>query len=153
MYQFLRGSWSGIELNEEAQELLAQELDQLTQEQLRRFNRLALKAAFPRHIKQRPNRSISFTYFNSDVGIPLPLTDEQFQDIVETTLVTYMDFFLGVIGVFSAILVTASIIPSMFDATSHASALQYELRHSSLLEHAGVNCHAETPVVKHLGEV
>ena len=111
-------SWSGIELNEEAQELLAQELDQLTQEQLRRFNRLALKAAFPRHIKQRPNRSISFTYFNSDVGIPLPLTDEQFQDIVETTLVTYMDFFLGVIGVFSAILVTASIIPSMFDAGS-----------------------------------
>ena len=111
-------AWSGITLNDEAQELLAQDLNQLTKDQLRRFNRLALKAALPRHIKQRPNRSISFTYFNWDVGVPLPLTDEQFQEIVEATLVTYMDFFLGVIGVFCAILVTASIIPNMFDAGS-----------------------------------
>ncbi|MDG2382494.1 MAG: ABC transporter permease [Pirellulaceae bacterium] len=110
--------WRGAELNEEARKLADQGLENLSEGELRRFNRLSLEAAFPRHIRTRPSRSVLFTYFNWDVGFPLPMTDEQVRDLVENTLATFMNFFVGFVGVFCGILVTASIIPSMFDAGS-----------------------------------
>ena len=73
-------AWSGLELNDEALELAGQGIENLPENELRRFNRLALEAAFPRHIRQRPSRSVLFTYFHWDVGVPLPLTDEQLKD-------------------------------------------------------------------------
>ncbi len=110
--------WLGADLNQEAREFSDRGLEDLSEPELRRFNRLSLEAAFPRHIRSRPSRSVLFTYFNWDVGFPLPMTDEQVREVVETTLATFMNFFVGFVGVFCGILVTASIIPNMFDAGS-----------------------------------
>lgn len=111
-------TWSGFQLNEEAQAYLSDGVENLDDDQLRRFNRLALEAAFPRHLRARPNRSIVFTYFHWVIGVPLPMTDEQVEEMVQTSLLTFMHFFVGVVGVFCGILVTASIIPNTFDAGS-----------------------------------
>ncbi len=110
--------WSGFELDEEGQAYVSDGIGDLEEEELRRFNRLAMEAAFPRHVRSRPNRSVVFTYFHWVIGVPLPLTDEQVEEMVQTSLLAFMYIFVGVIGVFCGILVTASIIPNTFDAGS-----------------------------------
>ena len=111
-------AWSGFELEEEGQALLSGGLENLEDEELRRFNRLAMEAAFPRHVRSRPNRSVVFTYFHWVLGVPLPMTDEQVEEMIQGSLLAFMYVFVGVIGIFCGILVTASIIPNTFDAGS-----------------------------------
>lgn len=109
--------WEELELTDEGQQLLAKGKPSLSEQEIRRLNRLALEAAFPRHIPATENQSVIFTYAVWDLGIP-PLPESQTETIIQTMLAGFIDLFVGKLGVFAAIMVTASIIPNTFDAGS-----------------------------------
>ena len=104
------------DLDEEGQRL-AERKSKLSEEELQHLNRLALESAFPRSIKKNQDDSVTLTYAVWDTGLP-PLPKKQFDEALEQFIVTVTQFFVGVVGVFVAILVTASIIPNTFDAGS-----------------------------------
>ena len=109
--------WKELELSEEGKQLLAKDISTLSDQETSRLNRLALEAAFPRHIPSIENQSVIFTYAVWELGIP-PLPESQIDTIIQQMLAGFIDLFVGKLGVFAAIMVTASIIPNTFDAGS-----------------------------------
>ena len=108
-----------ISFPEEGEELLAREEEgKLAEIEMQRLNRLALESAFRRDIVSGPSKSVQFKYLTFDVGTPLPLSRERLQEIVKMALAGFMELIGATLGVFVAILVTASIIPNMFDSGS-----------------------------------
>jgi ABC-type transport system involved in multi-copper enzyme maturation permease subunit len=105
--------WAGAKPSAEANALAARGVDKLSEDELRRFNRLLLEAAFPLEIAQAKPAEISLAYFGASFGGPIPLAKDF---VVKATLSTFMNFVVGTLGVFAAILVTASIIPQTFEA-------------------------------------
>src|SRR5262249_23747990 len=65
--------WAGVRLPAEARTLESKGLALLHDDQVARFNRLALEAAFPEWIAPTPPKQIQLAYFNWELGIPLPL--------------------------------------------------------------------------------
>ncbi len=110
-----KAAWSRYPLGKEGQQLWERGLDNLSDSELRRFNRLALDAAFPDDISAVPQMATHVVYFTWEVGDAVPLDQEQLDKIVKQVLATVMSLLVGAIGVFVAILVTASIIPHMFE--------------------------------------
>ena len=114
-------AWAKTSLNGETKELLAErESSELEANKLRRLNRLLVEAAFPRLIKRSQSESIMFVYgpWDMDFGVALPFTEERLEQIVEVTIVALMSFVVGTIGVFVAILATASQVNRIFDEGS-----------------------------------
>jgi hypothetical protein len=87
-------------------------------DELARFNRLALNAAYPDEIAPIPPKQIQLAYFHWEFGLTLPVEPEQLFPAVNQLLVTVLTIFLGAAGVFVAVLVTASMIPQTFEAGS-----------------------------------
>ncbi len=110
--------WDGVSLPAEAILLEKKGLDQLDEQELARFNRLALNAAFEKLIAPAPSKQIQLTYFSWEMGIPLPVEPEELYPAINQMLVASLSLFLGAFGVFVAILVTASMIPQTFEAGS-----------------------------------
>lgn len=110
--------WQKIRLPAEAQQLLKQDPKNLQQEELARFNRLALEAAFPELIAVAPSKQIQLTYFAWELGIPLPVEAEELYPAINQIVVATLGILLGAFGVFIAVLVTASMIPQAFEAGS-----------------------------------
>lgn len=98
--------------NAEARALAARGVDKLSEDEVRRLNRLLLEAAFSLEIAQSKPAEISFAYFGASLGGNVPFEKNL---VVTSTLTAVMNFFLGTLGVFTAILVTASIIPHTFE--------------------------------------
>jgi hypothetical protein len=90
----------------------------LNSEDLGRLNRLRLEAAFPDYIPASLPTSVKFCYFGYDFGQPLPLRQADFKRILESIVEWVTRWLVGTLGVLVAILVTASIIPQMFDPGS-----------------------------------
>jgi hypothetical protein len=110
--------WKKTRLPAEARELEKQGLKKLSAEQLTRFNRLALDAAYPEFIQPAPAQQLQLKYFIWEPGIPLPLEPEQLYPTINQLVVTVLGLLLGAFGVFIAVLVTASMIPNTFEAGS-----------------------------------
>ena len=108
-------AWENGRLNLEARKLLNQGLTQLPPDQLARFNRLALEAAYPEQIAASSNKQVQLTYFGRKMFVPLPLSQDDLRPAIEQILLGFMVLVLGVGGVLTAILVTASIIPTTFE--------------------------------------
>ncbi|MFT5327429.1 MAG: hypothetical protein ACI8P0_005320, partial [Planctomycetaceae bacterium] len=108
--------WADIRLGSEATELLEQGLDSLSDDERRRFNRLAFEAAFPKHIETSGRDAIQFVYLWYPLGDELPIQETQLQQIGEQVLSFLVSRLVGNIGVFIALLVTASIVPQMLDS-------------------------------------
>jgi hypothetical protein len=109
---------SALRLRSEGRQLRQRPPESRTDEESHRLNRVALQAAFPRDIRVRPRQALQFAYFTYRLGPAIPLSNEQFQEAVTKALVVLQNGLLGPIGIFAAILVTASVIPNMFDEGS-----------------------------------
>ncbi|MEM7314955.1 MAG: ABC transporter permease, partial [Planctomycetota bacterium] len=107
-----------LKLTEEGEELLEVKREDRSEMQQRRLNRLALGSAFRRDLRSGPDRSVLVSYFGRSVGDPLPFGEKQTKQFIKFIVAALMNFIGATIGVFTAILVTASIIPNMFDAGS-----------------------------------
>jgi len=98
--------------NAEARALAARGVDKLSEDEVRRLNRLLLEAVFSLEVAQAKPAEISFAYFGAPLGGNVPFEKNL---VVTSTLTAVMNFFLGTLGVLTAILVTASIIPHTFE--------------------------------------
>ncbi len=90
----------------------------LSDEQRARLNRLLFEAAFPKTVKVSLATSVQFTYFGLDIFWPAPVRADRLEKILQPAVTLVLDWFAGPVGVFVAILVTASIIPQTFDPHS-----------------------------------
>lgn len=112
-------AWSDKPLaSEEGRVLLQRGVDKLNDQELARLNRLLLEAAFPEHVDASDPVSLQIRYAVWDAMSPLPFRRDQFTKGIETAMSVIMKYFVGVIGVIIAVLVTASVIPQMFDPGS-----------------------------------
>ena len=110
--------WSHTKLSPAATALADKGASELPPDQLARFNRLALEAAFPDEIAPAPPKQIQLAYFNWELGLPLPVEPEQLFPAMNQIVIVGLSTLLGVAGVFVAVLVTASMIPQTFEAGS-----------------------------------
>jgi hypothetical protein len=108
--------WAKTPLPPAARALYAKGLADLPDDQVARFNRLALEAAFPEEIAPAPPKQLQLAYFRWELGLPLPVEPEQLFPAVNQLLMIALGILLGVGGVFVAVLVTASMIPQTFEA-------------------------------------
>ncbi len=99
----------------ELKELRTLGLASLDEERLARFNRLVLETAFPEMIRNSPATSIQLTYAGGEGIGPFPLRAKTLRDAIQSWAVFILKWTVGAIGVVVAILVTAPIIPQMFD--------------------------------------
>ncbi len=111
-------NWKNVSLPAPARELLERGIDTLAEDELARFNRLALEAAYPDQIAPTVAHQVQLAYFHWELGLPLPVAREQLFPAINRLVVTALGMVLGVAGVFVAVLVTASMIPQAFESGS-----------------------------------
>jgi len=111
-------AWQDVAVVEEARELMKRGVDDLSEEELARLNRLLLEAAYPNLIRTSPQTSAHLTYLIWDTPSLVPMTRKQFETGIKFVLSGFMQFFVGVIAVFVAVLVTSPIIPRTFEVGS-----------------------------------
>jgi hypothetical protein len=109
-------AWRSVDLRAEARRLAVADPAELSEQEIGRRNRLALEAAFPELIRISRPKSTQFTYLGMDVGWPIPFGADDLQEQLLPWIVLVLDWAVGPVGIFVAVLVTASIIPQMFDA-------------------------------------
>lgn len=105
-------AWKNIPLDPDADVLLKRGVERLSDDELLRLNRLLLEAAFPESIVRGREPAVTISYFGKHpFETPLPMKQKL---LIDGALSGFMNLFVGVIGVFTAILVTASIMPQTF---------------------------------------
>lgn len=112
-------AFKGVKLRREGRDLLRrlEKEEPLTDIEKKRLNRLLLEGAFPETIAYSPAKSATLYY--AVVGeLPLPFTQEQIEELLPPWVVLFVDYTFGIFGVLVAILMTASIIPQMFEPGS-----------------------------------
>lgn len=107
-----QASWAGVEIGAEARELVSKGVARLGTDDRGRLNRLLLEAAFPEQISASGETGAVLSYLGIKLAGPWPVKAEP---MVRAALAGFMSIFLGILGVFCAILVTASIIPNTFE--------------------------------------
>ena len=111
-------SWENVELPDEAQEFLDQGIDNLSHDRIARLNRLLVDATFRGLIRSSPGTSMQFTYAGWEISQTLPLRKKELAKEIHENLPWFLDKFVFSFGLFVAILVTAPIIPQMFETGS-----------------------------------
>jgi hypothetical protein len=107
-------AWSGIELNAETKALVERGSGSLSDDEVKRRNRLLLEAAYPAEIaSDKAQLSVSYLAWSVNESA---LTRQEAEPIIKTIVATIISFFVGTLGVLAAILVTAPIIPQTFEA-------------------------------------
>jgi len=99
----------------ELQEYRDAGLETLSADQRARFHRLLVEASFPELIRSSPPTSIQVTYLWSNLVGPFPLRSANLRESIQGWAVFLLKWSVGTFGVIVAILVTAPIIPQMFD--------------------------------------
>ena len=125
-------SWQGISKGTEIQDLLDQGIDNLTEEEVGRLNRVLLEAAFPHFVVRSPPSSIEFTFLHWPLFHPIPLRKNQIVSRVEFGLLFILRLALGYVGVMAAVLVTSPIIPQTFGPGSVSLLLSKPISRSLL---------------------
>lgn len=105
-----------VRLGAEAAELKQSGLDSLDDEKHARFTRLVFDVAFRDYVEAAGQDAIQFVYLWYPLGDEVPLAEEQLHQIAEQVIAFVVSRLVGNIGVFIALLVTASIVPQMLDA-------------------------------------
>jgi ABC-type transport system involved in multi-copper enzyme maturation permease subunit len=105
-------------LSNELRELRNEGIGELSDQEVARFNRLLMEASFPEKIRPSSSTSIQFLYGWAKVLEPFPLRGSNVRETVQSAAAWVMKWFVGAIGIMIAILVTAPIIPQMFDPGS-----------------------------------
>ncbi len=129
-------SWKNVTLGEEAKELKKKGIDNLSKEELGRFNRLSMEAAFRESLEASQRTTFTYTVFGYDIGSGSLFQALDTRVRFEENLMGWVRFmlawFVGAIGVFISILITASIVPDTFDAGSLHLLLSKPLTRSML---------------------
>ncbi len=110
-------AWRPYRMRAEARELIAEGVEKLDPKKTARLNRLALEAAFPGLIQSSPPTSLSFTYLVWDTGDPLPLPKDKLLELLNQWVPYLMDWVVS-FGTLILVLVTAPIVPQMFEPGS-----------------------------------
>lgn len=106
--------WNKDRLRSEAKELAGQEVENLSDGQSRRLNRLLIANALPRLIDQGAKSALELRYATWGFwDFTFNLSQQQFSKIATTWVTWVFDWVLWV-GLILAILVTANIIPETF---------------------------------------
>jgi ABC-type transport system involved in multi-copper enzyme maturation permease subunit len=108
-------SWSRVDLGDEAKALLAEGVALLPENKLRRFNRLAIEAAFPADVLSSRESDLYVSYFWARLFGPIPQIIRR-EDLLTAIVTGLMNFLLGFIGVLIGIVFTAPIVPQTFEA-------------------------------------
>lgn len=109
-------AWTGVLLGSESRELLDQGVAQLSDTDLARLNRLLIETPYQEFFRTQPPKQIFITYIGFKISPPIRASEKLVRQIVEgMVLPGIMQVLVGFIGVLAAILVTAPIIPQMFD--------------------------------------
>lgn len=109
-------SFADVPQIEEVEELLKRGPEQLNRDELLYLNRQLLWSAYPLAVMPVPNEVMQITWFGNELGDPMPGSREMAETVVRLRLTGMLNLFVGNIGVFIAILVTASLIPQTFEA-------------------------------------
>ena len=109
-------AWRGINLTDETRQLTERSQDSLSDDEVKRRNRLLLEVAYPTEIAgARTELSISYLVWPvTDV----PLSRREAEPAIKAIVAAIISFFVGTLGVLAAILVTSPIIPQTFEAGS-----------------------------------
>ena len=111
-----REGLGGHVAGKEAQDLLAQGVDTLSEADLARLNRLLVETPYAEHFRPQPPRQIVITYFGGTISPPIRVSEKRVKQFIEQfVLPALIGILVGFVGVLAAILVTAPIIPQMFD--------------------------------------
>ncbi len=111
--------WSDVLLGSEARDFLDQGIDKLSDDDLARLNRLLIEVPYEQDFRPQPSKQIVITYMGASVSPPIRMSQRRVKQIVELiVLPVSFELFVGPIALLTAILVTASIIPQMFDPGS-----------------------------------
>ncbi|MHB8971739.1 MAG: ABC transporter permease subunit [Pirellulaceae bacterium] len=112
-------AWTGTLLGSEARELLAQGIDQLSEVDLARLNRLLIETPYQEFFRPQPPKQIIISYFGAKISPPIRFSEKRVKQFFEQfVLPTVIGVLVGFLGVLAAVLVTAPIIPQMFDPGS-----------------------------------
>lgn len=116
---FDKAVWEGRALENEAQELLDEGADGLSEEHNRRLNRLLIGQAVSPTIQSGSATSLDFYYFTKRLEwISTNQTHSQFKNVFSSQISYIFDKFVMPIGLIIAILVTANVIPETFEPGS-----------------------------------
>lgn len=109
------GAWSKKRLNSEATEFLDEGVSDLSNERMRRLNRLLMASAFPGMVKRGGGNALDFWYgIWQFENMSLAMAYKEFSNYVLQTVTYFFDKFVLSIGLLIAILVTANMIPETF---------------------------------------
>jgi len=130
-----KDAWNDVKLNDEAQDLLDEGVDNLTAERLKRFNRLAFDAAFPGAVETSARTRLNLTYFTWSMpsGVFDRVRKKDFVATIYAWLPGVLDKFVLSFGLIIAVLVTAPIIPQMLEPGSLHLLLSKPITRSALL--------------------
>ena len=106
-------AWRQVQLSKEAQELVERGAGR-NGEETARMNRLLIEAAYRTEFRKGETNETALVYGWKESD-PLSLSHEESTQFVKLVLTNVVNWAVGVFGVFAAILVTASIIPQMFE--------------------------------------
>lgn len=106
-------AWERVQVGKEAEGLLERGPGR-TGEETARLNRLLIEAAYKSEFRKGESNETALVYAWKESD-PLPLSQEDSTRVVKLFLTQIVNWAVGVFGVFAAILVTASIIPQMFE--------------------------------------
>ncbi|HJT36272.1 MAG TPA: ABC transporter permease [Pirellulales bacterium] len=106
-------AWADVPLPDEARLLIDRGVERLADDELWRLNRLLLEAAYPDHITRSRTPSVLVTYLWFHPIDPLTVPKKA---LIDNSINAFVWFFVGVVGVFAGVLVTASIIPQTYTA-------------------------------------
>lgn len=106
-------AWSGINLNAETKTLVERSGDSLTDDEVKRRNRLLLETAYPAEIASgKAQLSISYLVWPVTESA---LSRKEAEPAIKGIVAGIISFFVGTLGVLAAILVTSPIIPHTFE--------------------------------------
>ncbi|MBA3313660.1 MAG: ABC transporter permease subunit [Planctomycetota bacterium] len=119
---FSKEAWDEKTLPDEAKSLMERGVSSLSQDEVRRLNRLAFDTGFSGAVLPAPKSSAELTWLGGDIplltdtlrqaSVDKPEVQRQAQDLLRAV----SSWIVGPIGLLVAIFVTSTIIPRMFEA-------------------------------------
>lgn len=106
--------WADVRLNAEARRLLERR-DALSPKEIARLNRLAFDGAFSEYIEPVGGSAMELVYFQSTL-VNAPVTETLLGEFVKEVLMILVTLLVGYLGMFVALLVTASMVPQMLES-------------------------------------
>jgi hypothetical protein len=131
-------AWAGVELTDEAKQLVKEDPAKLSDKRLRRRNRLLLEAAYPLLVRKSASLSVRPTYMGREipqiplVGAPSATTREAVVDWYRGYISFMMNWPVTMILVMVGIVATSAIIPRMLDPGSISLLLSKPVSRSML---------------------